>query len=143
MIGTVSEADTREAVVGASDRLIQALTQGNESGLRDLMSEQRGFQAVASGETYGAEPFLRAINAQRFPTPSPDRSGLALSEFTITPTGEAVATYAGDGQLSEGGKRIRAGAYTLRLTWFNEGGTWRISRLELGTQSKRGGSIGW
>ncbi|MDZ4698585.1 MAG: nuclear transport factor 2 family protein [Rhodothermales bacterium] len=142
LIGTRSETDTREAVLNASGRFIQALMTQNASGLRPLISEQESFQAVAGGDVLGPAPFLQAVEQGRFPIPS-DRAEMTLPEFVLDPSGNAIVTYRGQGELIADGKRLRAGGFAFRTIWRNEGGTWRLIRIEQSMEGKRSGTIGW
>lgn len=142
VIGTPSESDTREAVLNASGRFIQALMSRNAGNMRPLISDQQPFQATAGGDALGPAPFLNALEEGAFPVPS-ERSEMTPPEFALDPSGDAVVTYRGQGELLEGGKRLRAGGFVVRATWRNEGGTWRLIRIDQSIEGKRGGTIGW
>jgi hypothetical protein len=142
VIGTPSEEDTREAVLNASGRFIQALMSQNVANLRPLISEQEPFQAVAGGDALGPAPFLEALAEGRFPIPT-DQSEMTPPEFALDASGDATVTYQGQGELLDGGKRLRAGGFVFQTTWRNEGGTWRLTRLVHNAERKRSGKIGW
>ncbi len=142
VIGTPSENDTREAVLNASGRFIQALMSQNAGDMRPLISEQQPFQAIAGRDALGPAPFLKALEEGAFPVPT-QRSEMTPPEFVLDPIGDATVTYTGQGELLAAGKRLRAGGFVFKTTWRNEGGTWRLTRLEHRVEAKRGGTIGW
>lgn len=140
-----SEAEVRDGVLNASGRFLQALLQEDTVVLRDFISEETNFQALANGQTYGDEPFIRAIDSRQFPLPVQDRAEIAPPEFQLGNGGVATVTYRGNGPLVQDGKRSRASDFMLVLTWVEEDGSWRVSRIEHrgGGGSQRDRSIGW